>query len=164
MRTLLVALLAVAAGAVALPVAAQVSEKASPLDDRAILLTQQHRMAMTHARRIELAEPSEREDAVREVAVLGDCLDAAAAQLDDLAKTVGPEQASKIEAIRAKQLEARKHYDLLKAEVEKPRPQGMRANAIAVRDAIDAAEGAHQKLLTSLAAPKPDTAKPAPKN
>lgn len=160
MRTLLVALLTVAFGAVALPVAAQdVSEKAAP-EDVHLLLTRQHRMGMTHARRVELSEPSEREDAVREVAALGDALDAAAAELDEVAKVVGPENAAKIDLIRKQQQEAKQKYELLKAEMDKPRAPLLKAHAAAVRNALDAAEDAHQKLMASPIAPKPDSAKP----
>jgi len=160
LRKLQAALLAISFGAFAAPLAGQIQEKAAPVDVQDALSTE-HRVAMTHARRVENAEPSEKEDAVREIGVLADGMDGADAALDELAKLAGPAYATQIEAIRKYHAEARKHVELLKGMVDRPVSAAAKAQAAAAREQLDLADTAHQKLIKAMAAPKPETAKPA---
>src|SRR5512146_1801561 len=59
LKKLLAAFLAVSAAMMAAPVAGQVLEKAAP-EDVQFTLERVHRVAMTHARRVENAEPAEK--------------------------------------------------------------------------------------------------------
>jgi hypothetical protein len=159
MRTLLVAVLAGVLGVGAMPLSAQ-QDKSAP-EDHHLLLTRQHRFAMTHARRVEDAEASEKEDAVREVGSLGNAIEAALGELDEVAKAVGPAYAAQIEVIRNHELDAQKHWQLANAEGENGKLAVMKSHAAAAREAIDAAETAHQKMMAQLeSAPKPEAAKP----
>ncbi len=160
MKKLLAALLAISFAALAAPLAGQVQEKAAP-EDVQFTLSTEHRVAMTHARRVENAEPSEKDDAVREIGVLVDALDACDAALDAVAKAAGPAYAAQVDAIRKYHVEARKHVDLLKGMVDRPLSAAAKAQAAAAREQLDLADTAHQKLIKALAAPKPDSAKPA---
>ncbi len=165
MRTLLVAVLAGVLGVGAVPLSAQ-QDKSAP-EDLHILLTRQHRFAMTHARRVEDAEAAEKEDAVREVEALGNAIEGALSELEDVAKAVGPNHAAQIEVIKNHELDAQKRWQLANAEGANGKLSVMKTNAAAAREAIDAAETAHQKLMTQMdaagktAAAKPDTSKPA---
>lgn len=159
MRKLLAALLAISWVALAAPLAGQVQEKAAP-EDVQFALSTEHRVAMTHARRVENAEPSEKEDAVREIGVLVDAMDAVDAATDEVAKLAGPAFATQVDAIRKYHQEARRHAELLKGLVDRPLSAAAKAQAAAVREQLDLADTAHQKLIKAMAAPKPDTGKP----
>lgn len=159
MRTLLVALLAGSLAATAVPLAAQ-DNKSAP-DDVHLLLTRQHRFAMTFARRVEGAEAADKDDAVVQVGKLGDAIEAAGAQLDELAKLVGATYATQIETIRKREADAKAAYDQAKAAADAGKLAGMKAGALAARTAIDAAEDAHQAMMKAMATAKPDTTKPA---
>lgn len=161
MRKLQAWLLGLSFVALAAPLAGQVQEKSAP-DDVQFSLSTQHRVAMTHARRVENAEPAEKEDAIREIGVLSDALDAADAALDEVAKAAGPAYAAQVEGIRKCHVEARKHVDQLKALVDRPVSAAAKAQAAGAREQLDLADTAHQKLMKAMAAPKPDPKPAAP--
>ena len=164
MRMVVVALLTASLGLPAGQVSAQVLEKAAP-DEVHLSLTQAHRMGMTHARRIENAEPADAEATVREIDALAAALADAAAELDDVAKAIGPGHEAEIEAIRKCQQAAQPHVQALSGLKDKPVSAAARAHAAAVREQLDLAEDAHQKLMKALSAAKaaaPSPATPAP--
>ena len=155
MRLLYAAILGIAVSVT--PLAGQVvgaQTKAAPNEDQHIALTQQHRMVSTFARRIEIASAGEEEDVRTNAEKLGGALDNAVAAVDALAKVTDATQAAAIEQIRKYQAEARRHYELLKAEVAKS-PMELKqakAHAQAAREQSELAEDAHAKML---APPKP---------
>jgi len=162
MRTVLVALLTASLVCPLGGVAAQVLEKAAPVPrELQEALTEAHEIGMTRARRVESADPTDADMAARSIGSLPESLDAAVAALDALAKAVGPEHAAAIESIRKFQQAARPHVDALGGLKDKPLSASARAHAAAVREQLDLAESAHQKLMRALSAPKPDTPRPA---
>ncbi len=163
MRLLYAALLgiAVAGAPLAGQVVGTVQTQAAPNEDQHIALTQQHRMVSTFARRIEIASEGEEEDVRANAEKLGGALDNAAAGLDALAKVTDAAQSASLDQIRKFQAEARKHYELLKAEVAKT-PMELKqakAHAAAVREQSELAEDVHAKML---APSKPEPTKPQP--
>ncbi len=160
MRKLLAALLAISMAALAAPLAGQIQEKAAPEDVQDALSTEL-RVAMTHARRVENADATEKEDAAREIGVLADRLDAVDAAVEAVAKAAGPDYAAQLDAIRKYDAEARKHVEQLKSMADRPVSAAAKAQAAAVREQLDLADTAQQKLIKAMAAPKPAAAKPA---
>ncbi len=166
MKQLYVALLglAVASGPLAGQVVTSVQQKAAPApphEEQHIALTQQYRMLMTFARRIEIAEPGEEADVKTNAEKLVNAVDNAAANLDALAKVIDTTQVAQIAAIRKFQDEAKAHADQLKAEVGNTPMQlaAAKKHAVAIREAAENAEEAHAKMLAPAASPKP-TPKP----
>ncbi len=157
--------LAVASGPVAGQVVTSVPQKAAPApphEEQHIALTQQYRMLMTFARRIEIAEPGEEADVKTNAEKLVNAVDNAAANLDALAKVVDTTQVAQIAEIRKFQDEAKQHADMLKAEIANTPMQlaAAKKHAIAIREAAENAEEAHAKMLAPAASPKPGPAKP----
>jgi len=166
MKQLCIALLglAVAGG----PLGAQVvsvQQKAAPAvahEEQHIALTQQYRMMMTFARRVEMAQPGEEEDARANAEKLVNAVENAAASLDALAKVTDSTQVGQIEAIRKLQATAKGHADELKAEIAKT-PMELKLakqHAIEVREVAEQAEELHGKMLPNTAPAKPDVPKP----
>ncbi len=161
MRTVLVALLTASLGW-PLGGSAQVLEKAAPPPrELTEALTEAHEVAMTRARRVENSDPTDADMAARAIGSLPESLDAAAAALDALAQAVGPDHAAEIETIRKFQQAARPHVDALTGLKDKPLSAAAKTHAAAVREQLDLAESAHQKLIRALSAPKPNPPKPA---
>lgn len=159
-RKLLAALLAISMAALAAPLAGQIQEKAAPEDVQDALSTEL-RVAMTHARRVENADATEKENAAREIGVLADRLDAVDAAVEVVAKAAGPAYTAQLDAIRKYAAEARKHVEQLKGLTDRPLSAAAKAQAAAVREQLDLADTAQQKLIKAMAAPKPAAAKPA---
>ncbi len=160
MRTFLVALLAASLGLPAGSLSAQAADKAAP-EGLNLNLTSATRRCMTYARRIENADPGDTEAAANAIQALGEAMDAAGASLEDLAKAVPPGNEALIEQIRKSCQTARPHMDALNGLKDKPLSAAAKQHAAAIREQLDLAEEAHQKLMKALAASKPDTAKPA---
>ncbi len=157
--------LAVAGGPVAGQVVTSVPQKAAPApahEEQHIALTQQYRMLMTFARRIEIADAGEEEDVKTNAAKLVNAVDNAAANLDALAKVVDSTQVAQIAQIRQFQAEAKAHADELKAEIANTPMQlaAAKKHAIAIREAAEKAEEVHGKMLAPAASPKPEPPKP----
>ena len=129
-KMLLAALLAISLAALAAPLAGQIQEKSAP-DEVQFALSTQFRVAMTHARRVENADPTAKEDAVREIGVLADALDALDAAVNEVAKAAGADFAAQIETIRKYNAEARKHVDQLKGMTDRPLSAAAKAQAAA---------------------------------
>ncbi len=163
MRTVLVALLTATLGW-PLEASAQVLEKAAPVPvPREVqeALTEALAVGMTRARRIENADPTDTDMAARALASLPESLEAAGAALDALAKAVGPGHEAELGSIR-KYLDAgRPHVDALDGLKDRPLSAAAKQHAAAVREQLDLAESAHQKLMKALSAPKAGTPKPA---
>jgi hypothetical protein len=158
MRTLLVAVLAVALVGSGGALRAQVLEKAAPAD-LDFALTRQHRVGMTHARRIEVQE-GDRADVVREINELANAVDAAVAAIDGLGQVAGSAYAAQVEAVRTHDLAAQKQAQALKGMVDRPNTAAARAAALAAREQLDQAEDAHKALMKAMTSPRPDTAQP----
>ncbi len=159
-RKLLAALLAISMAALAAPLAGQIQEKAAPEDVQDALSTEL-RVAMTHARRVENADATEKENAAREIGVLADRLDAVDAAVEAVAKAAGSDYGAQVDAIRKYAAEARKHVEQLKGMADRPVSAAAKAQAAGVREQLDLADTAQQKLIKAMAAPKPAPAKPA---
>ncbi len=157
--------LAVAGGPLSGQVVSSVQQKATPApphEEQHIALTQQYRMLMTFARRIEIAEPGEEADVKTNAEKLVNAVDNAAANLDALAKVLDTTQVAQVAAIRKLQDDAKAHADTLKAELANTPMQlaSAKKHAIAIRVAAEHAEEAHAKLLAPAASPRPETPKP----
>ena len=157
---LLAALLAISLAALAAPLAGQIQEKSAP-DEVQFALSTQFRVAMTHARRVENADPTAKEDAAHEIGVLADRMDALDAAVEAVAKVAGPAYPAQLDAMRKYTAEARKHVEQLKGMTDRPLSAAAKAQAAAVREQLDLADTAQQKLIKAMAAPKPAAAKPA---
>ncbi len=161
MRTVLVALLTATLGW-PLEGSAQVLEKAAPVPQEVQeALTEALDVGMTRARRVENADPTDTDMATRAIAALPESLDAVGAALDALAKAVGPGHEAEIGSIRKYVDAGRPHVDALGALKDKPLSAAAKQHAAALREQLDLAESAHQKLMKALSAPKADTPKPA---
>lgn len=167
MKQLFAALLGlvVAAGPAAGQVVTSVQKAAPappPHEEQHIALTQQYRMLMTFARRIEIASPGEEEDVRTNAEKLGNAVENAAASLDALAKVTDSTQVAQIAEIRKYQADAKAHADQLKAEVANTPMQlkQAQAHAIGVREAAEKAEDVHAKMLPKAAPPNVAPIKP----